>query len=307
MLLTMSLDRAVIDLAARHGGIVSRQMLIDVGKTPHWVDHQVKVGGLTVIKPGFYRVLPLDGHLDLLRAVSVALPKVVVSHESAAQLLRFPNLPPLVPTVTVPSHTTHRFPGVTVRRASDIRPDHIVKIEGLRTTSLMRTVFDLAGVRDEQYVDEVIGQLVADRRLDLVKFASFHRSLARRGKPGSFAIGTILERRMRRVDRSVLERRGLALLATDGIPEPVTEYPAPWDDRERIDIAWPPFRAGIEWDSKAWHTREGDFVNDRRRDREAALAGWVILRYTWEDVVADPQRIVREVKALLASRVSAVS
>ena len=302
----MSLDRIVTDLAARHGGIVSRQLLIEAGKSRHWIDRQVRAGNLTVIKPGFYRVLPLDGHLDLLRAATLALPRAVVSHESAAYLLRFPKLPPLAPTVTVPSKTTHDFPGVRVRRTNDLSPDHLIKIEGLRTTNLMRALFDLAGTLDEQFIDELIGLLAAEKRLDLVKFAAFRDALARKGKPGSLVTATIVERRMRMADRFVLEKRGLALLRVDGIPEPVVEYPAPWNDRERIDIAWPPFRAGIEWDSKAWHTRAADFVVDRRRDRDASLAGWVILRYTWDDVVTEPQRIVREVKALLASRVSAV-
>ena len=62
---------------------------------------------------GIYRVIPSQGYVDLLRGAVLTLPQAVVSHESAAHMLRFPKLPVLVPTVVVPSYTTHRFPGVT--------------------------------------------------------------------------------------------------------------------------------------------------------------------------------------------------
>lgn len=168
----------------------------------------------------------------------------------------------------------------------------------------MRTLFDLAGVLAETHVEGMIEALVIEGRLQLPSFADFCRTLARRGKRGSTSMSAILERRlgMGGVSPTALQREGLSLLRASGLPEPQVEYPAPWNERARIDIAWPPSRLGLEWDSKAWHSRAENMSNDRRRDRAAALAGWVILRYTWEDVTSRPDRIVREVSVLLASR-----
>lgn len=301
----MALDSDVIHLATRHGGMVSRAMLLESGRSRHWIDREVRAGRLRVIKPGFYRVLELDGHMDLLKAATLALPNAVVSHQSAAHLLRLPRLPALVPTLTVRARTTHEFPGVTVRRTDDLKSQHVAKVEGLRTTNVMRTLFDLAGILDEAIVDGMIEALVIEGRLQLPAFADFSRSLARKGKRGSVATASIVERRLKNggVSPTALEREGLAVIRAAGLPEPELEYPAPWNQKERIDIAWPPSRLGLEWDSKSWHAKTEDMANDRRRDREAALAGWVILRYTWDDVVHRPDRIVREVSSLLAVRI----
>lgn len=300
----MALSPEVIGLAAQHGGMVSRTMLLEAGVSRHWIDREVRAGRLRVIKPGFYRVLVLDGHIHLLRAAVLTLPNAVVSHQSAAYLLRFPRLPALVPTVTVRARTTHTFPGVTVRRTDDMKSQHLVNVEGLRSTNIMRTLFDLAGILDEAAVEGMIEALVIDGRLQLPLFADFSRSISRKGKRGSLATSSILERRMNNsgVSPTTLEREGMAVIRASGLPEPHIEYPAPWNGRERIDIAWPRSQLGVEWDSRTWHARAEDMSNDRRRDREAALAGWVILRYTWDDVTKRPTFIVDEVASLLRSR-----
>lgn len=300
----MALDPEVVDLAAQHGGMVSRAFLLEAGRSRHWIDREVRAGRLRVIKPGFYRVLDLEGHIHLLRAAVLTLPNAVVSHQSAAYLLRLPRLPVLAPTVTVRARTTHAFPGITVRRTDDLGSQHIVKVEGLRTTNVMRTLFDLAGILDEAAVEEMIESLVIDGRLQLPLFADFARSISRKGKRGSLATSAILQRRMMNsgVSPTALEREGMTVIRAGGLPEPQIEYPAPWNDRERIDIAWPESQLGLEWDSKAWHSRAENMSNDRRRDREAALAGWVILRYTWDDLTKRSTRIVDEVAALLGSR-----
>jgi very-short-patch-repair endonuclease len=47
-------------------------------------------------------------------------------------------------------------------------------------------------------------------------------------------------------------------------------------------------------------------TSDRRRDREAAAHGWVLLRFTWDDILDRPYEIVSSVKNLLRDRRVAV-
>jgi very-short-patch-repair endonuclease len=47
-------------------------------------------------------------------------------------------------------------------------------------------------------------------------------------------------------------------------------------------------------------------AEDRRRDREAAAHGWVLLRYTWDDVTERPHEIAETVRGLLTERQIAV-
>jgi very-short-patch-repair endonuclease len=43
-------------------------------------------------------------------------------------------------------------------------------------------------------------------------------------------------------------------------------------------------------------------TDDRRRDRMAARQGWVVLRFTWEDVTERPDEIADTVAVVLAAR-----
>lgn len=298
----MALERLELDTAVAQGGVLTRSQLLEAGRTQKWIERETAAGRLIPLKNGVYRALDLRDHTDLLRAALVTLPNAVVSHESAAHLLHFPRLPALRPTVTVHARTTHVFPGVTVRRTADLEPDHVIRVEGLKTTHTLRTCFDMAGVIDEATFDGVIEGLTMAERLVLDDLVAFSASLRRRGKPGSSAIDRLVERRAG-IDASKLERLGLRVLAAGGIPSPVLQHPAPWDNRERIDAAWPDARAGVEWDSKAWHMAANRMADDRRRDRQAGLAGWVVLRYTWADLDEHPDRVVREVRQLLSARI----
>lgn len=297
----MALERLELDTAVAQGGVLTRSQLLEGGRTRGWIERETAAGRLIPLKNGVYRALDLRDHTDLLRAALVTLPNAVVSHESAAHLLRFPRLPALRPTVTVHARTTHVFPGVTVRRTTDLASDHVIRVDGLRTTHTLRTCFDLAGVLDDATVEEVVEALAMADRLVVDDLIACAASLRRRGKPGSSAIDRLVERRAG-IEATKLERLGLRVLAAGGIPSPVLQHPAPWDGRERIDAAWPAARAGVEWDSKAWHMAASRMADDRRRDRQAGLAGWVILRYTWADLDQHPDRVVGEVRQLLTTR-----
>lgn len=60
-------------------------------------------------------------------------------------------------------------------------------------------------------------------------------------------------------------------------------------------------RVVVELDGFAFHSGRREFREDRRRDRELALQGYVVLRFTAEDVLRDIPRLV----AVVAAAVSA--
>ena len=302
----MTLTPVVLQSAVLNGGLVKRSELLEMGFSTASVDRLVSSGQLMAVKAGLYRVLELKRHEDLLRGAILGLPRAVVSHESAAHLLRFPRLPRLRPTVTVHAKTTHVFPGVLVRRNTDLLPDHTLRLDGMRVTNVTRTVFDLAGVITETDLDGIVEALIVGDRLNISALAELGKTLRRRGKPGSAAVARIIARRGSGGDqaRTKLETLGSRILHDSGLPEPAIEYPAPWNPHERIDAAYPEARLGIEWDSKAWHLSDRALRNDRRRDREAAIHGWVILRFTWSDLVERPNEVAAQIELLLTSRSS---
>ena len=266
-------------------------------------------GDLTPVASGVYRVLDARDHLDLLFGAILTLPDAVASHQSAAALLRFPCQPAMVPTVTVHSRTTHRFPGVRVRRSSDLNRRHLVVVGAIRTTNVARTVFDLAAVLEARELDSIVEALVIGGRLKLSSLESLIRELARKGKPGVVRLRDLIERRggVHRVEPTMLERKGHDLLRRSGITGYVLEHPIPWDRRSRFDLAFEFAQVAIEWDSRSWHVQQSAMSSDRKRDRLAAVHGWVVLRFTWDDIVERPEHVVRDVISVLERRATSAA
>ena len=280
-----------------------RDQLVAQGLSLSAIDRRVSAGDLTPAAAGVYMVIPSKDFVDLLRGAFLRLPKAVVSHQSAAHMLRFPKLPELVPTVVVPSHTTHLFPGVTVRRCSDLFESDIVVVDGLAVTNVVRTFFDLGGLLRFKHWDAIGESLVIAAKMELASFEDLTLRLARRGKPGSRHAHDFLEGRAGHDPQAtILERRGRDVLAQARLPAPLPEHPIPWRPGGRFDDAYPEERVAIEWDSRAWHEQRAAMVTDRRRDREAAAHGWVVLRFTWEEVTERPHEIVEAVRLLLRDR-----
>lgn len=299
----MGIPRPVLELAAKQGGFATREQLLSAGMSASAVDRRVNEGHLVVMSPGIYQVFPTAGHIDLLRGAFLALPGPVASYQSAAFLLDFRVLPKLQPTVTVASHTTHSFPGITVRRADDLKASHLTKVGGLLVTNIARTTFDLGGVLEFGEFESIAEALILDGRLKQRHLRRITEELARKGKPGTRAAKDFLEMREgARAGSTVLERRGRKVLADGGLPDPVPQFPIPWTPGRRFDDAYPQEHIAIEWDSRAWHLQRAAMEEDRRRDRDAALHGWYVIRFTWKDVSEQPVEVADTVAQLLHER-----
>lgn len=60
-------------------------------------------------------------------------------------------------------------------------------------------------------------------------------------------------------------------------------------------------RIVVELDGFAYHSGRVQYREDRRRDRELIRQGYIVLRFTFEDVVRDPGIVVRAVLAALGA------
>ncbi len=102
-----------------------------------------------------------------------------------------------------------------------------------------------------------------------------------------------------KVTLSALERRFLSLIASAGLPAPVTNKPA---EGRRVDCRWPVHRLTVELDSYRFHSSRHAWERDRRREREAYARGDDFRRYTYGDVVEQPRQMLTELAALLDKR-----
>lgn len=302
----MLADRTLLDIAIRQGGVVRRSQAQQHGFSDRQIRHRCDTGFWNQVGPGLYRLIEVDGHLARLKAAVAALPGAVVSHESAAELLSIPRVRRNQAVVSVHSRTTHVFPGVIVRRNHDLLDDHLVKIDGLRTTNQARTIVDLACVLSSSHVTDVVDDLASSGRLESDALAKTVGEVARRGRPGSSVLRAILEDYADGdpIPQSALERRGRCLLARAGLEPPYSEYPIPWSSGRRFDDAYPSRCVAIEWDGRRWHLRRDAFDADRQRDNEAHVNGWHVYRFTWRDLEVRPGYVVETVRSALKSPVA---
>ena len=94
-----------------------------------------------------------------------------------------------------------------------------------------------------------------------------------------------------RVESKLVER----LIGAD-LPLPVTNRPA---GGRRVDCRWPEYRLTVELDSYRYHRSRQAWERDRLREREARLRGDEFRRYTWNDVMDEPDWMLRELRSLL--------
>ncbi|MGH8874084.1 MAG: type IV toxin-antitoxin system AbiEi family antitoxin domain-containing protein [Acidimicrobiia bacterium] len=298
----MDSEYTLLPVAASQAGYFTLQQALAAGFTPAMVRHRLQSERWLHVHHGLYRIQSLgDDYVGRLRAAVVALPGAVVSHQAAGVLHGFPYLEKDLACVTVHSSTTHCFPEVVVHRTRDLADHHRTVIDLLPVTTVARTVVDLAAVCHIKLVAVILDELLVQRRLQPDALNRVFHEVARRGKPGSGPLRELLVERLSDdlIHATKLERLGRDLFRSGGLPVPVWQYPAPWNDHERIDCAWPSCAVGCEFDGRRWHTRAADFERDRRRDRQAILHGWRILRFTWEDLTRRPEEVLRQVRSAL--------
>ncbi len=270
--------------------------------TPGEVRGRLASGAWERVTIGTYRLLPAGDDIDSVRGAIAALPDAVASHGSAAALHGIEGVPSAA-VVTVPARTTHVFPGVRVVRTNDLVASHLIIKSGIETTTVERTLVDLAADLRETQLRRVVDAAIAARLTTPTSLAAVHRQVARRGKRGTVRMRSIVGALVPAdIPPSVFEARFRRLLDSANLVEYEVEYPIPWSSDERFDIAFPADALAVELDSYTWHSSRSAFENDRRRDREAALHGWRVLRYTWGELSNAPSSIIATLRQALSVR-----
>ncbi|MDH3308106.1 MAG: type IV toxin-antitoxin system AbiEi family antitoxin domain-containing protein [Acidimicrobiia bacterium] len=302
----MAIESSWVAQAARQGGYISRRQLRDLGYSDSSIDRRVQAHELTPVGHGVYQVfVDIDPKASLWAPI-LGLSDAVVSHRAAAGLHGISPFERSRPEVTVHAAAAYRMQETTVHRVRDLTAQHRMRLGGLPVTTIARTVFDLATVLDADRLGRVIEDVVLARMATLDELQLVVDEVGRRGKPGTSRIRDALESRGIGPISSAtaLERLGRQVLIDGGLPVPVAQY-QPHGLKLTLDAAYPEARLGIEWDSLRWHSRLERFETDRRRDRAAAERGWLVLRFTWDDLRNRPGEVCRQVRSVIDLRLGA--
>lgn len=300
------MDDAVAELAAGQYLLFTRDQAAGLGVSPKTMERRLQARRWLFVAPGVYSLpgAAPSWRRDLMAACLQAGPEAVVSHEAAAALHGLDTFPPGSVTVTVKHGDHQHLRAGRLRQSTDLGLHHRTVVDGLPVTTVARTFCDLAAGTRPARLRAALDSAFATRSCSVDDVRRCLEELRRPGKRGLRRLAALLEARTggRVPAPSTLERRLKLVLRENGLPIPVREHELPWDRQTqgRVDFAYPGQRIIIEADSRRWHTRERDFEVDRRRDREAQLAGWDVYRFTWEDLRTCPEEVAATVRRALA-------
>ena len=289
----------VDELLACQGGFARRRQLRKAGLSRRALKAAVAAGRLRLLTPDLYATT--DPHPDDLLRCAVLRLGAVVSHQTAALLWGIE----LVTTPTQPHVTVGRnrgradHPGVQVHRRT-LDPDDRESCDGIAITTVLRTLFDLSRSLP---LAEAVASVDSALRQQLVTLEELAEELRRLpAAPGRRRVARVLDL----VDPSsgsVLESLCRVLMGEAGLPRPFTQYDVRHRGRwvGRVDFAWRDLRVIVETDGFAFHSDRASYRKDRRRHNALQLAGWQVLRFSWEDVVHDPAYVLTSLRELLTS------
>lgn len=302
-------ERAWLALASEQAGAVSRTQMRACGATESTITRRVAEGRLRLVLPGVYVVAGAPDTVAQRRWIALLAigPAAVLSFDTAARIHRLAAVAADGPTVvTVPHSGWQKLPGITVHQISDVRDDHVERIDGMPVTTIDRTIVDLAASWRRGRLRLLVEDAVAAKRTTDARIGACLTSVARRGKPGVRALAGVLDERGpgKAPPASQLERDFFGLVGRSSLPEPVAQYPLPRRDgvRNLSDAAWPEVKLIAETDGRRWHQRLADMRKDRDRDVQAAAAGWQVVRFLHEHVVGAPDETIGELVEIYAVR-----
>jgi very-short-patch-repair endonuclease len=178
-----------------------------------------------------------------------------------------------------------------------LRENERCEYHGWPLTSLNRTIGELALARPfDDLVYLLDGVLNGGDDIRLEAFTA--RVRARLAKALALADARS-ESALETAIRLVLKRAGL---------EPETLQWRVFDENgwcfARLDLAWPGHKVAIEADGLAYHDVPKAVLRDRWRQNQLEALGWTVLRFTWRDVMDNPDEIIDRVATALGLRTS---
>lgn len=69
-----------------------------------------------------------------------------------------------------------------------------------------------------------------------------------------------------------------------------------------IDFAHVGLRIAIEVDGRAFHSDRRAFEHDRWRQNALTVGGWLVLRFTWEQINTRPDEVIAVILTAVAQR-----
>jgi predicted transcriptional regulator of viral defense system len=292
-------------LFSQQFGMISARQLIEKGCSERTIRRMASEGALQTVLPGVFRSpsWPM-GREQLMVAGCLRNSAAALAFTTAGQIHGLRKMFDDRVHLLVPHGSSPDLPGLVVHRCRKIDPEDIVPLgNGMRVTSVARTLFDVGGVIGHRRVVSALENALDRKLVNMDAMSEVTLRLFHRRRPGSREIRSALLARSDWTSalQSDLEVRVLAAIRRAGLPMPVVQYELSFEDGHivRFDFAWPHIRVALEVDHSFWHVGSEESRKDKQRDRKVATLSWQTLRITEDDVRVGLDGVMLDLAAII--------
>jgi very-short-patch-repair endonuclease len=289
----------LLSLAADQCELVTIQQAGKLGITPPMMRAATKRGWLRRLRRGVY-VSAAAGPATLrpmMAATLAAGPDAVVSHATAAMIHKFHGIQSDDVELTIPGPCHRSLDGVRLHRSTTLLPDDVEERDGMRITSPIRTLIDIAA----RYEPPLLGRILDEGTIARAWTAETVLARIDTGARGVVGVSQLRPLLALRVGEgrpdSQLEQRVIRVVKRLA-PGYALHHQVVLDgDVIDMDIAWPGLMIDGEVDGLA--PRAGSRTKlERTARRENILAkhGWRIVHFTAH---MDDQTLIAQIAPLL--------
>jgi hypothetical protein len=298
---TLPPDARIARIAAAQHGVVGLDQLRGAGLGLGAINFRVHAGRLHRVHRAVFAV----GHTRLSRegrwmaALLATGERAVLSHASAAAMWELRATRAASIHVTVPSYAGRSWrAGVVVHRTCALGAADIARRGGITVTSVARTLVDLAGMLSRGPLERAV-----ERSLELRLFDLAGVRAAIQARPTTRGAGALARVVAGIHDEPTLTRSQLEALMRDLCAAHDIEPPQVNARVEgcEVDFLWRSQRLIVETDGHAYHGTRTAFERDRARDARLTMLGYRVVRFTYRQLVHEPELVVATLRALLAA------
>ncbi len=199
----------------------------------------------------------------------------------------------------IPSERRCTIPSVRIIRRDRIASGGPRHWSNLPICSALNALGDLMSILPREQARNLVDHALNQRWCDESALEKLARERSGRGRRGAAQLRAMASS-ARDGTHSAAERRLASLLRRHHIEGWITNHTIRSGRNGRravLDFAWPSLRLAVEVDGRAFHVGRASFESDRSRQNAVVLSGWLVLRFTWEQITRAPNRVVAEIRA----------
>ena len=177
-----------------------------------------------------------------------------------------------------------------------------MNLEGLRLTTIARTLADLGSVCAPEVVESALEEALRRDRTSIEELGLLLGQISGKGCRGTKTLRALIENHCGTATGSELEVEFERFCRRHRLPKAVRQYPVHDTDGSiigRVDFAYPDYKVAIEIEGFEYHSGRIRFDTDLERHNRLVAIAWRALRLTKMHLTKEGVASAQKIKKLL--------